>query len=241
MDEKQGWVMDTEDRWSSVDNQQLIHHIVEAQEEYRRRMARELHDEVGQSLAAALVQVETLEALLHDSPQVKPHLTRLRATLERLHEEVQRVVLDLRPTLLEQKGLMSALAWYAQERLGSQGVTVHLSGSLCAAGLPDKVCLALYRIGQEAISNVVRHAAARNVWLDLRCADATLVLSVRDDGRGFDVERVANTDQPLKGVGLVGIRERAKMLDGEATIVSASGAGALVEVRIPYTTANCAP
>ncbi|MFO7631592.1 MAG: histidine kinase [Caldilinea sp.] len=150
-----------------------LRRMMEIQEECRRRVARDLHDEVSQSLTAALVQLDTVEALLYQQPdRAATQIGGLRTTLGRLHDEVQRVLLDLRPVLLEQKGLMAALAWYGNERLRPLGCTVHLSGGRCAPDLPEEVKLTLYRIGQESLSNVARHAAAQNVWLDLHCTGA---------------------------------------------------------------------
>jgi len=217
-----------------------LRRMMEIQEECRRRVARDLHDEVSQSLTAALVQLDTVEALLHRQPeQAALQIGGLRTTLGRLHEEVQRVLLDLRPVLLEQKGLMAALAWYGNERLRPLGCAVHLSGGNCAPDLPEEVKLTLYRIGQESLSNVARHAAAQNVWLDLRCTGAELLLTVRDDGRGFDAAAMQN--DALRGVGLLGVHERAWLLNGTVTFASTPGNGATVEVRIPYTGACCTP
>lgn len=218
-----------------------LRRMMEIQEECRRRVARDLHDEVSQSLAAALVQLDTIEALLQQEPaQASSQAAGLRSTLRQLHEEVQRVLLDLRPVLLEQKGLMAALAWYGNERLRPLGCAVHLSGGNCAPDLPDAVKLTLYRIGQESLSNVARHAAARNVWLDLHCTGAELVLTVRDDGRGFDAPTVQD-GSALRGLGLLGVRERVWLLDGKVTFTSTPGNGATVEVRIPYTKTCCTP
>lgn len=219
-----------------------LRRMMEIQEECRRRVARDLHDEVSQSLTAALVQLDTVETLLQQKPeQATTQLVGLRATLGHLHEEVQRVLLDLRPVLLEQKGLMAALSWYGNERLRALGCVVHLSGGNCAPDLPEEVKLTLYRIGQESLSNVARHAAAHHAWLDLHCTGAELVLTVRDDGRGFDAAEATQDSSTLRGVGLLGVQERAWLLGGSVTITSTPGNGATVEVRIPYAGACCIP
>ncbi|MFO7634053.1 MAG: ATP-binding protein, partial [Caldilinea sp.] len=137
--------------------------------------------------------------------------------------------------LLEQKGLMAALSRYSNERLRPLGVAVQLSGGGCAPDLPEEVKLTLYRIGQESLSNVARHAAARNVSLDLRCTGAELVLTVRDDGRGFDAAEVSQDGGALRGVGLLGVQERVWLLDGKVTMAPTPGGGAVIDVRIPYT------
>lgn len=212
-----------------------LHRMMEIQEECRRRVARDLHDEISQSLTAALVQVDTVEAFLQQAPdQASAPIAGLRTTLSRLHEEVQRVLLDLRPVLLEQKGLMAALAWYGKARLQPLGCAVHLAGGSCAPDLPEAVKLTLYRIGQESLSNVARHAAARNVWIELHCTGAELLLTVRDDGRGFDASTVSPDGSALRGLGLLGVQERAWLLDGKVKFTSTPGNGATVEVRIPY-------
>jgi signal transduction histidine kinase len=212
----------------------LLERLVQVNEECRRHVARELHDEVSQSLAALIFQVDTAQATLNgDAGPAVRHLETLRRGLVQLVDEVQRLVLELRPALLEQKGLLEALRWYGQQYLQPVGAHFHVSGGQCAPHLPSLTRLTLYRIGQEAIANAARHSGARNVWLEIVCRDNLLSLTVRDDGRGFDPDSTLAHPQGMKGIGLINMQERALLLGGALRIASAPGRGTCIQVRAP--------
>ena len=212
----------------------LLQRLVQVSEEGRRHVARELHDEVSQSLAALLLQVETAQATLRtDSSKAAYSLEKLRGGLVQVLDEVHRLVLQLRPALLEQKGLLEALRWYGQQYLQPTAAELHVSGGQCAPLLSTVTRLTLYRIGQEAISNAARHSGARNVWLTIGCRDNLLILSIRDDGCGFDTAETLAHPQEMKGLGLLSMQERASLLGGALTIESAPARGTTVQLCVP--------
>ena len=226
--------------------QELIHHgeqrstllqrLVQVNEECRRHVARELHDEISQSLAALIFQVDTAQATARaDAGLAVRHLETLRRGLVRVVDEVQRLVLELRPALLEQKGLVEALRWYGRQYLQPVSAHFHVSGGQCAPHLSSLTRLTLYRIGQEAIANAARHSGARNVWLEIACRDNLLSLTIRDDGRGFDPDSTLAHPHGMKGIGLANMQERALLLDGALKIESAPGRGTCIQVRVPLS------
>jgi len=214
----------------------LLRRFIELQEDCQRNVSRELHDEVSQSLTALIVQIDTLLAAHAAGAELqREKLDRLRGEVVRVLDEVNRMVLDLRPTMLESHGLMAALRWYGSERLVSVGTQFLVSGGRCAPQLPSPLLTTLYRIGQQAIANVARHAGAANAWLDISCQDHHLVLTVQDDGEGFDVPSVLSWPQGMSGIGISGMQERAALVNGELTIESELGRGTCVKVTVPYT------
>jgi signal transduction histidine kinase len=180
-----------------------------------------------------MVDLETALTAYPDAVQLlQPYLKRLRIGLEHAMDEVSRIVLDLRPAMLEDHGLVAALRWYGTERLRDSDINFHVNAA-CAPRLPDHLETTVYRIAQEAITNVVRHAAARNLWLEVACPDHSFTLTVRDDGCGFDVETILAQPTGMQGIGLLGMKERAALVGGELTIESAPGQGTSVQITLP--------
>ena len=205
-----------------------------AEDERCRRISRELHDEISQSLAAMSLDLEAVQVA--DSYSREGALQRLgdlRGRILTALDEVNRIILDLRPTMLEDLGLMSALRWYARQRLEPLGVRVHVRAMGVKGRLQPHVETTLYRIAQEALTNVAKHAQAEHVWLSVSRAADHFTLSVRDDGRGFAVEPVLSHPDDRVGLGLFGMRERATLVGGAFTIDSHLNKGTRVSVRIP--------
>ncbi len=214
----------------------LLRTVITAQEDERRRIARELHDETTQSLAVLVMGLETAAAALKaGGPQ--PRLDEAKALAVRTLEEVHRLIFDLRPAVLDDLGLFSALRWYAERSLSSRGIAVRCEIQELERRLPPEFETALFRIGQEVMNNIARHARAESVLIQLGPevptpgARGELRIEIEDDGQGFDPGR-APGDRPHYG--LLGIRERAEILGGVATIDSAPGRGTRVEVRVPF-------
>ncbi len=212
----------------------LIRRVVVAQDERCRHFARELHDEVCQSLTAISIDLEAIlvTGLVSDRVLAQK-LESIRTSIIRAVEEAERIILGLRPLLLEDLGLVAALYSYARQRLSSDNVQVHLDDSLSALRIPPHIEVILYRIGQEALSNVALHAGASNVWLGFSCDDHRATLSVRDDGRGFSVGQVSQFRDDHTSLGLLGMRERALLVGGNVEITSRPGAGTTVMVNVP--------
>lgn len=201
-----------------------------SREEERKRIAREIHDELGQMLSAQRLDIATLKfQFAGENPKLGERCDRLLKVIDQTIQVVRNVATALRPAVIDM-GILSALAWQADEFRQRTGI-------FCQLQLDDKIeldeeqAVAIFRIVQESLTNVIRHAKARQVYISLEsCADNHYHLSIHDDGQGFDTETTRS-----KSFGLVGIRERALMLGGEAHILSATGRGTAVEVKIPCT------
>jgi PAS domain S-box-containing protein len=210
----------------------LSRQLLEAQEAERRRIARELHDEIGQVLTAVKIN---LQALQRSTEPAKP-LPRLQESLtivERALQQVRNLSLDLRPSLLDDLGLAAALRWYLDRQGQRAEFQAHFHAEPADLPLSPELATACFRVTQEAVTNVVRHAKARNVWVDVRREDGELVLTVRDDGAGFDVPRAEERAVRGGSLGLVSMRERAGLLGGRLEIDSAPGRGSLIRARFP--------
>ncbi len=213
---------------------ELLRRVIAAQDERCRRISRELHDEISQSLSAMALDLEAAQlAEVALQARALERLGDLRGRLLAVLAEVNRIILDLRPSLLEDMGLVPALRWYASQRLEPAGIQVHVRTSRMNGRLPPHVETTLYRIAQEAMTNVARHARAQNVWLNVTRARGHFTLCVRDDGRGFEVERVLSHPDERVGLGLLGMKERATLVGGTLAVESQAGQGTRITVRIP--------
>jgi two-component system sensor histidine kinase UhpB len=224
---------------NAAEMQGLTRRLIGAQEEERLRLARELHDEAAQSLTSLLVRLRLLEHA-HTPEEAQARVHDLRALTASALEDVRRVSLDLRPTILDDLGLGPALEWRVDE-FNKEGAT---QGQVTVRGvearMPRETELALYRVGQEALSNVHRHAGATRVEVNLVRANGTVTLEVRDNGIGFDPTAVrgpATTTPVTRGcaMGLLGMRERMAIVGGELLVESAPGQGALIRAVVPVT------
>ncbi len=212
---------------------QLLKRVVAAQEAERQRIARELHDETGQALTAIGLGLRGIAGLLRrDQNRAGLNLRELEGLVARSLNELQRLIGDLRPSHLDDLGLPAALRWYVNDMQGR--VPVHLSVDVSGetVEIPSPVKIALFRVAQEALTNVIKHANADQTHVQLHYADEEVLLQVKDDGCGFDPARLRRINRPIWG--LVGMEERAKLLGGRLRLESRLGKGTLVEVRIPY-------
>jgi two-component system, NarL family, sensor histidine kinase UhpB len=203
--------------------------VLGAQEGERLRIARELHDEVGQQLTALLLQLASARRAA--GPGLEPTLGEAHALARESLEDVRRVARELRPEALDDLGLVSALAALC-ERLDEQaGLKVDQDLQPVLPPLAPEEELVVYRVAQEALTNVLRHAGRDKAELELRASGGELVLDVRDDGRGFDPDGVA-------GNGLVGMRERALLVGGRLVVRSRPGRGTMVRLALPLDSAR---
>lgn len=203
-----------------------LHRAVAAQELERRRLARELHDETGQALTSMLLGLNAVERAATQD-EARAAAADLRALVVETLQEVRRLAVDLRPTALDDFGLVPALKRLGQSARERSGLDVQVEAPLGSARLPPEVETAVYRIVQEAVTNVVKHASARHLSVFLTRRGDTLVGVIEDDGRGFD------PGAPRAGVGLVGMRERVELLDGHLTVDSTPGRGTTLLVELP--------
>jgi PAS domain S-box-containing protein len=207
----------------------LLEHTLSAQEEERRRIARELHDEAGQLLTALLVGLRTLEDA-RKLADVKVQGRRLREIAAQAIDEVGRLARGLHPAVLDDHGLGVALSRYAAEYTKAHNIAVYLTlNELDSTNLPSEVQIALYRMLQEALTNVARHSGARTVSIRFACLAAAVEVAVIDDGCGFDAEALAISSHRL---GILSMRERATMLGGTVSFIS-QRKGTKILVQVP--------
>ncbi|MFZ3151003.1 MAG: GAF domain-containing sensor histidine kinase [Anaerolineaceae bacterium] len=212
----------------------LLQHVINAQEEERKRIARELHDETSQALTALMVGLDTTNlALAVNSKEATSRLSAAKSIAEGLLKDIQRIIADLRPSLLDDLGLVPAIAWYGEQRLKPLGITFILEGNALENRLPSSMEAALFRIVQEAITNVIRHAHASKVSVRLDIQDNYLTLQVTDNGMGFDPKVLQTPNSSGKALGLWGIQERIRILEGEFELQTAPGKGTTIAVQVP--------
>jgi signal transduction histidine kinase len=213
---------------------QLLEKLISAQEDERKRVARELHDETSQSLASLMVGLKVLEST-DRLEEVKAKVTELRSVVDEVLRGVHDLAWELRPSLLDSLGLAAAIQRSAEEYGERHGLRIdcQLTGLEQTRLLPE-VETAVYRIVQEALTNVAKHAQASRVSVVLRHRGSSLLVIVEDDGKGFDVEAVLGSAPVEKRLGLFGMSERAALLGGRFSVESASDRGTTVFVEIPF-------
>ncbi len=211
---------------------ELLHHTVKAQEQERQRIARELHDDAGQTLTALGLGLRSLAQIIPADPRrAIQQAQKLEEVATHGIASLQRLVSGLHPPQLDELGLMAALRWYAQQVREHYNLHILVSGAPESEQLPDEYRLVLFRIAQEAITNAVRHAEANQVQVFLELSQDEVHLTVSDDGKGFNVDEILGGSE-LRCLGLMGMIERAALIGGKCEIRSAPGAGTTVEVRI---------
>jgi signal transduction histidine kinase len=209
--------------------QRLSRQLLEAQEAERRRIAHELHDEAGQLLVSVHLALETTVSGL--PPPWREGFDQVRSQLAAMETQLRRLAHELRPTMLDDLGLRPALQFLAQGVAARTGLDIHVDSAL-AGRLAPALETALYRIMQEGLTNIAKHAAATHVHLQVWHEDGRVHSLLRDDGVGFAVAQVM--DRPgLRGLGLLGIQERLEALGGTLQITSAPGQGTTLQVTLP--------
>jgi len=214
----------------------LSHRLVQAQESERGRVALELHDHITQLLCAVFVRCQVLAAKLSTRDgSANGEVLKLREMLGQAAEEVERISRNLRPSVLNELGLVAVLRDTSTAFAARTGVSLKLTCAPLPAGLSADAELTLYRILQEALENVGRHARARHVTVCLRQEAGGVLLAIQDDGIGFNSERHPAGRKGKEALGLLGMRERANYVGGVLTVKSARRTGTAIEVRIPLS------
>jgi len=210
----------------------LLERIVDAQEEERRHIARELHDQLGQSLMALLLSVQS-ECKYRGFPE--PYCANLEAQIRGLGEEIHRLAWGMRPSILDDYGLESALERYLDEVAQKSKIEIDFqcSSPPNLGRLPDRLEVALYRILQEAVTNVLRHAGATRLSVVILRHRDEVTLLIEDDGCGFDPD--AHLGNGSRRLGLSGMQERAALFGGQCVVESESGRGTTIRVKIPLS------
>jgi signal transduction histidine kinase len=209
---------------------ETVQRIVEAQELERRRLSRELHDETGQALTSILLGLKTLEET-SGKPEFPKAIGQLRELVVGTLQDVRRLALELRPKALDDFGLVPALERLTSTFAEQTGIAVELEARLPEARLPSEVETVLYRVVQEALTNVVKHAHAEHVSILLSHRDGRIAALIEDDGRGFAPHMLKTAEQT--GLGLLGIRERVSLLNGQVTLESTQDSGTTILVEVP--------
>lgn len=212
--------------------------IIAVQEEVRHRLARALHDGPAQDLARLLLDIDYVRRLLEKKPETIPHvLDEMEQIARRANRAVRQFLFELRPIILETRGLVAALQSYVEQWQASEGIACHMDVQDFPEDLDTKAAGTMFSVVQEAFNNLRKHARATRVWLRLFRTDGTLQVEVEDDGVGFDVDKVLASYDERNSLGLINMREQAELLDGDLQIISPSprlGRGTLVRLIVPY-------
>lgn len=219
---------------AEASRRELLQRLTTAQEDERRRIARDLHDQMGQHLTALGLGLKVVKDEHPEPSSSRDRLEKLQALTDLIGREVHQLALELRPTSLDDLGLHTALAHYTERWSAQSGVAIDFQSVGPDTGrLPEAVETVLYRVIQEALTNVLKHAKARRVSLVLQRFANQAVAVVEDDGVGFDTESMVASVGDRGRLGLLGMRERVALFDGTLTVESAPGRGTTVIARVP--------
>jgi len=217
--------------------QALLQHALKAQEEERKRIARELHDETSQALTSLTLNLQAVITKAETDRVVDDdlisRLRKIQSLAVHTQSEISKLMKELRPTLLDELGLPAAISRYAKDSLEPLGTKIFTEFHGLEGRLPPEVEVTLFRIAQGTIGNIMEHAEAKNVFIRLTCNDNECILNVEDDGKGFDVSKLTRVDKSGRGAGLFTMKERARLVGGECSIKSQPGKGTRVTVRVP--------
>ncbi|HUQ76650.1 MAG TPA: PAS domain-containing sensor histidine kinase [Burkholderiales bacterium] len=209
----------------------LSRRLLEIQEEERGRLARDLHDDIGQALTALKIQLESLQ--LAGDPGLRARVAEGVETVQHTLERVRQLSLSLRPPQLDDLGLAAALRSHLDRQCRVAGLAAHFDSLEAPQDIEPDTETACFRVAQEAITNVLRHAHAQNLWVRLYATGERLALSIRDDGRGFDLESVRQRAASGASLGLVSMEERIALAAGSLELRSAPGTGTVLVATFP--------
>jgi signal transduction histidine kinase len=210
----------------------LSQQLMEVQENERRQIATDLHDEIGQALTVVKMNLQTMQRL-SDTSAIAIALKDSSNVIDQTLQHVRNLSLDLRPSLLDDLGLVPAVRWYLSRQAERTGWNIDVQVDESLPPLPQSVAIACFRVIQEAATNIMRHSKATRVSVSLQRDEGDLLLVVRDNGVGFDVQKALDNAARGQSMGLLGMQERIRFLNGSISIESASGHGTEIRVRIP--------
>jgi signal transduction histidine kinase len=217
--------------------QALLKHALQAQEDERKRLARELHDETSQTLASVTFRlqaaIQMADTMGFGDSKFRESLRKAHSSAEQAGNEIVRLMMDLRPTLLDDLGMPAAIYRYAKDALESKGINVSMVCIGREHRLPTEVEVAFFRVAQGLVSNVLKHSHARNVSIRVECDIARALLCVEDDGSGFDADKITEIEPNGRGAGLFTMRERLRLVGGASQIESSPGHGTRITVKVP--------
>ena len=219
---------------------QLLNKVISAQEEERKRISRELHDETSQSVAALGVGLKSaLEIMNQDKDYAQTILEGLKKNTSMILKELHHIIYDLRPSLLDDLGLLPALNWYAESRLENTGIKSHITIQGKPVRLSDETEITIFRIVQESIVNAAKYSHAKNVHLSFEFNESELLISVKDDGVGFNVTKTIKEGK--ESFGLLGMKERAELIGGNLEIDSKRNKGTTIQLILSIPTYESHP
>jgi two-component system sensor histidine kinase UhpB len=208
--------------------------ILTAQEQERKRIARELHDETSQVLTSLLISLKVLEEAIA-SEEIRQRVEETRLLVHQTLRAIRNLSIDLRPSALDDLGLLPALRWYIKEYQQKCNIEVEFAASNFKERLPSELETALYRIVQEALTNTAKYAKATKVSINVAEENGNVSATISDNGRGFDAQTVLKLPWQERGLGLAGMHERAALLDGSLLITTEPGRGTTIEAIFPLT------
>jgi len=221
-------------RRQTTQQQDLLKRLITAQEDERKRVARELHDELGQSLSGLALHSEAMGQFIHSDPErALEQLLLTRGLIDKTTQQMYELILALRPSVLDDLGLTAALRSLAERVLKVNGIKFELDTSSLNKRLPASIETTLYRIFQEAMSNVVKHSGADQVKITLAQCDGVFEGEFLDNGHGFSLDNIDREVNSPHGLGLLGMQERVAQHGGSMNIISQMGEGTRIQVRIP--------
>ena len=217
----------------------LLQRAITAQEEERVRVAREMHDEVGQALTAVKLSLERLAAVIPiEEEGIHKRLQHVQTLTEDSIRDLRRIITALRPGVLDQLGLVPALQWMSDHNLRPLGLQITIEADDLPSRLPAELETVLFRIAQEAMSNVARHSQASKLTIHLAYETEQVFLTLTDNGLGYDPSSLDLALDFSRGLGIAGMKERASLAGGQVTVESAPGEGTIVHVVIPISQTN---
>lgn len=216
---------------------ELLRQIFSIQEEERKRIARELHDETSQTLAGLAANLEAIARMLPGNMEkAKAELGKVQALSIDILDEMHKLIYELRPSLLDDLGLVAAARWLAENNLGEAAIAANFNVTGRERRMSSQLESTLFRVIQEAINNIIKHARAKNVIISLDFKKYTIGVRIQDDGRGFDVQEALSAKDRPRGLGLLGMKERVELINGKLTIRShPGGRGTEINIEIPYS------
>jgi len=209
--------------------------VIEAQENERRRISRELHDEIGQGLTAIKFNLDRMDKDLPPSfPAIRERLGEAKSLSNQMLTAMRQLSVDLRPTMLDDVGLIPTLRWYIQ----NFSDRLNIQSTFQSVGFQEKlhpvIETTLYRVIQEALNNIAKHSGASRIEVHLERKDSIISASIEDNGRGFDLEKVGQLESSERGFGIVGMQERVSLLGGKIDIQSRPDLGTFIRIEVPY-------
>jgi signal transduction histidine kinase len=209
---------------------------INLQEEERKSISRSLHDDTGQALTMLIFNLDQMESRLPSGEEELANLiSNTRILAANALNELRRIVFGLRPAILDDLGLVSAIRWYARSNLDNEKTNISIEAGDPIPDLPSKITTTLFRIAQEGINNIVRHADAKNVQISIALSESHIRLCIKDDGRGIEQSLLSSDYVKADHLGLLGLQERVELLGGEFHLETNPGSGVCLEVDLPLS------